>query len=659
MQGCGKTHHTLLHFTDTRGSANQGALSQHREVVNQNLVPDQSTTSTCSTSASVGPCEVLLQVIPVKVMSSAGCQITTYGVIDSGSDITMIDPSLVELLNIKGSTSKLSLTTVHSVDAEEVGMKVDFKIGSVDSQNENVIDVKSAWAVKDLTIPLKHTRVIRSVAQWPHLHHVCFPDVERKKISLLIGTNLQGVFIPLEVRRGKRNEPVAIKSCIGWSILGGSPIVQASGCVQINLISGQDVSLNDKLEEFWKVESYGTARNVTKAMSVEDQRALKRINDSVCKRDGHYQMDLLWKDDNPVLPYNRVLAETRLQHLQKRFGRDQELELKYRAVIEDCVAKGYARKLAKDEVGTISETTWYLPHHPVTNPNKPGKVRVVFDAATRFGGTSLNEQLVRGPTLTNDLTGVLVRFREDEIAFSADIESMFYQTYVTPRDTDSLRFLWWPGSVDNPPEDYKMLVHIFGAKSSPCCANKALNLTAQDNEEAYSPEVIKAVHRNFYVDDVLKSVPTPEQAIHLASDLVKLLKEGGFCLTKFTSNSREVLQSIPSELRASPNLDLDLDQLPTERALGVYWDAQSDTFKFKTIATCKPAIKRGVLSTVSSLFDPLGFLSPFVFSAKILLQELWRKKLPWDQEIPEPYLTQWRRWLEQLPHVITIEIPRC
>ena len=104
---------------------------------------------------------------------------------------------------------------------------------------------------------------------------------------------------------------------------------------------------------------------------------------------------------------------------------------------EDCVAKGYARKLTKDEVGTISNTTWYLPHHPVTNPNKPGKVRVVFDAAARFVGTSLNEQLVRGPTLTNDLTGVLVRFREDEIAFSADIECMFYQTYVTPRDTDS------------------------------------------------------------------------------------------------------------------------------------------------------------------------------------------------------------------------------
>lgn len=91
----------------------------------------------------------------------------------------------------------------------------------------------------------------------------------------------------------------------------------------------------------------------------------------------------------------------------------------------------------------------------------------------------------------------------------------------------------------------------------------------------------------------------------------------------------------------------------------MYWDAQSDIFKFKAVQASKPPTKRGVLSVVSSLFDPLGFLSPFVFSAKILLQELWRDKLPWDQEIPEPYLLQWQRWLEDLPHAITIDIPRC
>ena len=328
-------------------------------------------------------------------------------------------------------------------------------------------------------------------------------------------------------------------------------------------------------------------------------------------------------------------------------------------MIEDCVTKGYARKLTKEEAETVSKTTWFLPHHPVSNPNKPGKVRVVFDAAARFSGTSLNEQLMQGPNLTNDLSGVLIRFREEEIAFSADIEGMFYQTRVSPSDKDSLRFLWWPKGIDEPPEEYKMLVHIFGAKSSPCCANKALSMTAQDNEENYPPEVIRTVRRNFYVDDVLKSVPNIDQAVPLASDLMKLLREGGFRLTKFASNSRELLASIPPASRANPKLDLDLDQLPLERALGVYWDAQTDTFKFKALQAYKPSTKRGVLSVVSSLFDPLGFLSPFVFTAKILLQELWRQKLSWDQEIPEPYSSLWQKWLQELPCVTTIEIPRC
>ncbi|XP_068741884.1 uncharacterized protein [Montipora capricornis] len=649
VEGCGQAHHTLLHFHEPKEVVDSGTVSQNNEV-NQDSLADQGTscnTSAHSVNSVVNSSEVLLQVIPVKVISNSGRQITTYGLIDSGSDITMVDPSLVKLLNIEGTLSKLSLTTVNSADVEERGMKVNFKIASLDSQNDHVIAVNPAWAVKDLTIPLKHTRLSKSLEQWPHLREVRFPEVERRKTSILLGTNIQEVFVPLDVRKGNRNEPLAIKSCLGWSILGGFSNLQSHSQGQVNLISSEDVSLNDQLEEFWKIESYGTARSETKPLSVEDRRALKLIDNSISLLDGHYQMGLLWRDDNPVLPYNRPLAEARLQYLKRRFRRDPELEVKYRDVIQDCVDKGYARKLNKQEVAAVSNITWYIPHHPVTNPNKPGKVRVVFDAAARFNGTSLNEQLLQGPCLTNDLTGVLIRFREEEVAFSADIEGMFYQTNVTPSDTDALRFLWWPGSIDDTPEDYKMLVHIFGAKSSPCCANKALSMTAQDNERKYSPEVIRT------------SVPSTEQAVHLTSDLTKLLKEGGFRLTKFASNSREVLQSISPELRANPSLDLDLDQLPLERALGVFWDAQSDTFKFKASQSGKPPTKRGVLSIVSSLFDPLGFLSPFVFSAKILLQELWRDKLPWDRQIPEPYLSQWQRWLEELPRVITIGISRC
>ena len=328
-------------------------------------------------------------------------------------------------------------------------------------------------------------------------------------------------------------------------------------------------------------------------------------------------------------------------------------------MIKDYVDKGYAKKLSKEEASKTSNITWFLPHHPVLNPNKPGKVRVVFDAAAKFQGTSLNDQLVQGPDLTNDLVGVLIRFREERIALTSDVEAMFHQTGVLPKDTDALRFLWWPDDIERPPDEYKMLVHIFGAKSSPCCANKTLKQIADDNEGIYDPKATYTLRRNFYVDDGLKSVGSEEEAIRLADQLIHLTKEGGYNLTKFMSNSRKVLSSIPKQQRANPEIDLALDELPFERALGLRWSPETDCFYFNSVNTCKPLTKRGILSVVSSLYDPLGFMSPFVLLAKIIIQDLWKLKCDWDEDVQEPYASQWRRWLDMLQKIKNIAIPRC
>ena len=127
----------------------------------------------------------------------------------------------------------------------------------------------------------------------------------------------------------------------------------------------------------------------------------------------------------------------RLRHLRRRLERDPVLKKKYLAIIDEYVEKGYARKLTPEETKVRGNKTWYLPHHPVLNPRKPGKVRAVFDAASTFAGTSLNEELLQGPDLINNLVGVLVRFRQDPVALIADIESMFHQVRVIPEDTDS------------------------------------------------------------------------------------------------------------------------------------------------------------------------------------------------------------------------------
>ncbi|XP_044175961.1 uncharacterized protein LOC114968359 [Acropora millepora] len=663
VPGCGKPHHSLLHQSnlslsrpDHRSHLTEGTSTP--AIPTGSLSDPSEPTASVNTSVAQSP-EIFLQVIPLKVIGKNGRHTTTYALIDSASDVTLIDPSLVQELGIEGEEGELSISTVSQREKQQTGLRVDFKISSVDGQRSDYVIVRNAWALRDLTIPLKHISAGMKATLWTYLQHVPFPDVERGMVSILIGTDIQEAFIPLEVRRGKPNEPFAIRSCLGWSVLGGSVGAASKHLFNLNFVSAEDTSLSRQLEEFWRVESCGTLKETRCIMSVEDHKALKIINNTISFADGHYQMGLLWKHEDPHLPFNRSLAETRLKALKGRFRRSPELEMKYRSVVNDYIAKGYARQLSKEEASPKCNITWYLPHHPVFNINKPNKIRVVFDAAAKFKGTSLNDRLYHGPDLTNDLVGVLIRFRQEKIAFTADIEAMFHQVKVLPKDADALRFLWWNDSLDQPPVDYQMLVHIFGATSSPCCANKALKQTAEDNKTRLSPEAVKTIQTNFYVDDLLKSVATTDSAITLANQLVRVLKECGFRLTKFTSNSNKVLRVFPQEEVANPSINLDLDELPIGRTLGLHWDALADNLQFKVAPTNKPPTKRGILSPVSSLFDPLGFLGPFLLPAKVILQQLWRIDASWDDPIQEPLLAQWNNWLNSMSHVANLKIPRC
>ena len=229
---------------------------------------------------------------------------------------------------------------------------------------------------------------------------------------------------------------------------------------------------------------------------------------------------------------------------------NEQLKQKYRNVIDDYVVKCHARRVPEAEIDNSNDKPlWYLPHHPVLHAKKPGKVRVVFDCSAQYKGTSLNDQLLSGPDLTiNSLVGVLLRFRQESIAMMSDVEQMLHQILVDPKDQDAFRFLWWPkGDLKAKAEEFQMLVHLFGATSSPSCANFALRKTAEDNRKDFDLSVIETVNRNFYVDDCLKSVATIESALHFVNELPRLLQRGGFNLTKWVSNRREVTTAIPVE----------------------------------------------------------------------------------------------------------------
>eukprot|EP00057_Strongylocentrotus_purpuratus_P018285 XP_011672759.1 PREDICTED: uncharacterized protein LOC105442394 [Strongylocentrotus purpuratus] len=149
-----------------------------------------------------------------------------------------------------------------------------------------------------------------------------------------------------------------------------------------------------------------------------------------------------------------------------------------------------------------------------------------------------------------------------------------------------------------------MCVHLFGGTWSPSCCSYALRRTAEDNKGEFSPEAVKAVTRNFYVDDCLISTKDEEDAIRLAQELKSLLEKGGFNLIKWTSNNRKVVEAIPVEDRSKQVKDLDLSKeaLPVERALGIKWDVQEDSLEYKTLIKEKPLTRRGLLSIVSSIY---------------------------------------------------------
>ncbi len=260
------------------------------------------------------------------------------------------------------------------------------------------------------------------------------------------------------------------------------------------------------------------------------------------------------------------------------------------------------------------------------------------------------------------MLGVLTRFRQKPVAIMADVQSMFHQVKVAGEHLDFLRFLWWPeGNLDQKLEQYQMTVHLFGAVSSPSCACYALRKTAHDNQTMFPAEVADTVTKNFYVDDLLKSLSSKEDAALMVKNLTTMCRLGGFNLTKWISTSREVLLGIPEEHRSKnfKEFDLDKDKLPVERALGLHWCIETDTFKFKFKVKDQSCTKCNMLSMICSVYDPPGFLAPFTIPAKLIFQELCQIKCGWDDPIPQALQQKWSNWLEDLEKVENFEIKRC
>ena len=519
-------------------------------------------------------------------------------------------------------------------------------------------------------IPIDNCPLPRALSEMPCLQeainemHEFMPDVT---VGLLVGSNCPRALQPLKVIPNAGEGPFAVKYMHGWSINGPVEVLCSNNRVICNRVSVNELRVKETLksdvldilnQDFKDLCDPSALYDA--GLSQEDRQFLSIVEPHTQHVNGHFVMPLPFRNPDFRFPFNRNFAFRRLESQRRKMLRDQKYHDDYTAFVDALLKQGYAERIADNDV---NDDTWYLPHHGVYHPQKK-KVRVVYDCSASYRGTSLNDQLLQGPDLANSLVGVLCRFREHPVAFIGDIESMFYQVQVPKDQRRFLRFLWWPGGDLNAPlAEYQMNVHLFGASSSPSIANLALRKTGELAEGQFGRDVAKVIRENFYVDDCLKSVKSDDDAVQLVHSLKDACRLGGFNLTKFCSNSKRVVESLPLQERSKELQVRSLgESLPPERVLGVHWDVENDLLGFKLGEQQRHAnpMRRTILTAVASISDPIGILAPFVLKAKQILQTLC--KLPglgWDDQIPPDLREQWTQWQDQLPTLTTLTIERC
>ena len=399
-------------------------------------------------------------------------------------------------------------------------------------------------------------------------------------IGLLIGYDCPRALAPRQVITTVQNGPYVQRSDLGWGIVGVIDQSRVDEAVTSHRVVTLEspvlsqelvhLSLKNHVQgvvcEYSRQDDFTDCYRDERGPSSDDLRFLKIMTEGIHMSDGHYEMPLPFRMDMPSLPNNRVQAVKRLAELKNRFHREPAYQSDYTMFMNEILESDYAELVPDTQLDAAN--VWYIPHHGVYSQNKTSKIRVVFDCSASFGGRSLNMELLQGPPLMNNLVGVLCRFRKECVAFTCDIQKMFYQFRVNEEHRDYLRFLWCiNGNFDVEPVQYRMRVHIFGAVSSPNCAGFGFRQIAADHEELGS-DVADFICKDFYVDDGLKSVPTIQEAVDLIKRTQAACAEGGLKLHKFISSAPEVLMDLDDDQHAKyvKHLDLESDSaiIPTE-----------------------------------------------------------------------------------------------
>lgn len=638
IDGCTFRHHHLLHAAQQPRPSTSAASYHHSDGTGR-----------------------LFRIVPV-TLQGPKASINTFAFLDEGSSLTLMDHDLAEQLGASGKNEPLCISwTGDGKRTESRSMRVELNIGPVGSSR--TYGVRDIRTVTHLNLPSQSFQAEKEAEKFPHLRRLPLDSYSHAQPRILIGLDNLKLAVPLKMREGPGEGPTAVKTRLGWCVYGGGSPSPTHHSFHICECAATDRELVETIQGFYGMEQAGVGKPCLR--SPEDQRALDLLETTTERVGDRFQTGLLWRKDDVRLPDSFEMALRRLECLERRMNKDRSLKEKVHQQLLEFEEKGYVHKATKEELElAVPGRSWYLPLGVVTNPKKPEKVRVIWDAAAKVDGISLNHMLLKGPDQLVSLIGVLFRFRLFEFAVCADVREMFLQIRMRPEDRQAQRFLWRTDPRKTP-EVYIVDVVTFGSTCSPASAQFVKNRNATEHLEQH-PRAVAGILESTYVDDYLDSFGTKDEALRVAREVSEVFRDGGFELHHWISNSTDVIASFETATDR-PYIHL-LESEKTERVLGMIWNPANDELTFNTNANPDvrrlyegedTSTKRQVVRCVMSLFDPLGLLSTFIIHGKILIQDIWRVKTGWDEDIGELQLVDWRKWVRMFPFIAELHIPRC
>ncbi|XP_058789071.1 uncharacterized protein LOC131663035 [Phymastichus coffea] len=403
------------------------------------------------------------------------------------------------------------------------------------------------------------------------------------------------------------------------------------------------------VQKFWSLEEVPQARRIS-AADVECEAAFARG----CSRDptGRYTVALPLRPERvALLGESLSQARSALASMHRRMQRDQELSGRYHEFMAEYENLGHMRRLTAEELAAHQGPAVYIPHHGIWQRHDRGrKLRVVFNASRpTSSGYSLNDALHAGPKLQGHVATVLTRWRLHRYAFCADIQMMFRQIRVRPEDVHLQRVLW-SQDADSPAHHYALQTVTYGEACAPYLALRTIRQLCAD----------EGAENDLYMDDFLSGGHSLETTRRLRDQLIALLTAGGFHLRKWEASDPVLLEDIAVDDHLRPSwVHLSADGPVTE--LGVGWSPTTDRFRFKPPASPHPGLqltKRKALAELSSIFDSAGWLAPITLVAKMIVQDLWRAMLSWDEILPQAWQDKWSAFRSTILAATEIDIPR-